>query len=455
MAHGTIPIEHQWRYFFHMTDIENLESILRNGLLCTNEKNRLGIKHMNIANLSIQERRAIMPVPCGHGGTVHDYVPFYLTSNNPMLLGLINAKNCDQPRIIFLCVKMQKLVSLDAIFTDASANTNISPNFYDDTSHLSDLSWGLIDSLKWGGFSNDDRHKKMAEVLVYQKIDPDDIDTIVTFNEYSRDEIRSILLKTGKSIKVSYCPLQSAGHLYRFYFTKFNFFDPERRNETLVMGPKCIQQTYEQMLENVKEAKINNKYPNPTYSTLRDLLQAIQKDFCTIKELQGIWELKTSNPVHHETVSEHTLRVVSTIKQTRYFKKADEHKKELLELAAYLHDIGKGPHSKWKDEIQENFPDHPFDAIPMLERIFSQEVEVVEDEDMRIIGLLVAYHDIIGESATGERNIEALRPVMKNEDDFDMLACLSEADIRSIDVNWWNNVWMKKGKLKSKVFNHE
>ena len=89
MARGMIPEEHKWRYFFHMTDIDNLESILEHGLLCTNEKNRLGIKHTNIANNAIQERRAEMRVPCGHGGVVHDYVPFYWTSVNPMLLGQI------------------------------------------------------------------------------------------------------------------------------------------------------------------------------------------------------------------------------------------------------------------------------------------------------------------------------------------------------------------------------
>ena len=454
MAQGTIPIEHHWRYFFHMTDIDNLESILKNGLLCTNEKNRLGIRHTNIANMTIQERRAIMRVPCGHGGTVHDYVPFYLTSKNPMLLGQINAKNCDQPRIIFLCLKIQKLVELDAIFTNSSANTNISPDFYDNTSHLSDLSWQLIDSPKWGKFSDDERHKKMAEVLIYQKVMPEDIDTIVTFNEIYQQRVETILAKTGKSIKVSR-NLQSVWHQYYFYFTKFTFAVPERRRETLVVGPKFIQYAYEQLLKKVREAKVKDMASNPTYPTLHDLLQAIRTNFCAILELQGIWNLKTSNPMHPETVSEHTLRVVETIKQTEYYKNADAHKKDLLELAAYLHDIGKGPHTKWKDGVQPPYLDHPYDAISMLARIFTQEIREVDDEDVRVVGLLVAYHDIIGDSATGERNIKALRPILKSEDDFDMLACLSEADIRSIDINWWYNVWIKIDELKSKVFSDE
>ena len=69
---GNIPKEHKWRYFFHMTDFQNLESLLQHGLLCTNLKNTHGIQHKNIANELIQERRADMEVPCGQKGKLHD-----------------------------------------------------------------------------------------------------------------------------------------------------------------------------------------------------------------------------------------------------------------------------------------------------------------------------------------------------------------------------------------------
>lgn len=58
-----IPLEHICRYIFHFTDIRNLDSIIKNGLLCTNLKNDKGIKHQNIANLTIQERRTTMEDP--------------------------------------------------------------------------------------------------------------------------------------------------------------------------------------------------------------------------------------------------------------------------------------------------------------------------------------------------------------------------------------------------------
>lgn len=84
---------HKGKYIFHFTDLRNLDSIVKNALLSTNEKKRLGIKHHNIANQTIQARRDEMDVTVEPGGKIHDYVPFYFSSINPMLLSLLNHKN--------------------------------------------------------------------------------------------------------------------------------------------------------------------------------------------------------------------------------------------------------------------------------------------------------------------------------------------------------------------------
>lgn len=59
-----IPEEHKKRYVYHFTHLSNLESIIKNGLLCTNKKNKANILHKNIAAQSIQERRSEMDVKC-------------------------------------------------------------------------------------------------------------------------------------------------------------------------------------------------------------------------------------------------------------------------------------------------------------------------------------------------------------------------------------------------------
>lgn len=139
-----IPKEHKWRYFFHFTHVKNLDSIIKNGILCTNLKNTKGIQHVNVASESIQARRNEMDVIQGLKGKVHDYVPFYFTSINPMFLSVINRKNQDQPLMIFLCMSIDKIENKNVVFTNASANTVPPPDFYDKSDDLVNLDWEIL-----------------------------------------------------------------------------------------------------------------------------------------------------------------------------------------------------------------------------------------------------------------------------------------------------------------------
>ncbi|PPD49410.1 MAG: hypothetical protein CTY13_03490 [Methylobacter sp.] len=60
----TIPTNHRWKHAYHFTLIDNLESFIENGILCTNIKNNLGISHKNVAEEGIQSRRSTMLAPC-------------------------------------------------------------------------------------------------------------------------------------------------------------------------------------------------------------------------------------------------------------------------------------------------------------------------------------------------------------------------------------------------------
>ncbi len=71
---------------YHITPIDNLESIIsEGGLLAYNVMLDTGINYTNIAYENIQYRRARIRVPCGAGGVMHDYVPFYFAPRSPML----------------------------------------------------------------------------------------------------------------------------------------------------------------------------------------------------------------------------------------------------------------------------------------------------------------------------------------------------------------------------------
>lgn len=444
-----IPEEHKWRYFFHFTHIKNLDSVIKNGILCTNTKNAKGIQHENVASESIQARRNEMDVTCGPKGKVHDYVPFYFTSMNPMFLSVINRKNQDQPFMIFFCLSIDKIENKNTVFTDASANTIPPPNFYEKSSDLNCLDWKNIDSRKWS-FSDDDRHKKMAEVLIHTNVDVSDIDAIVVYNDF----IKKLVIKAFRDNnieppKILY-PYQFANRKYCFFYTKFFFSD--RSSETLVTGPRLLKNYFTELIRAIRKAR-KNKNEKYLFPDVTNALREIDNNFCMIKELGDIFELETDNSIHEENVSDHTKLVVDNIQQLVEYKGFSKKDQDILKISAYLHDIGKGPKSKWtwNKGVQKAYPDHPVDAIPMLERILIEDFENITEEEIRKICLLVVYHDLVGDIICRGRDIQQIINIIKDENELNLLIALSLADVSSINETWANDIREEVNDFKKKV----
>lgn len=427
-----IPNKYEGRYFYHFTHLENLESICNNGLLCTNLKSIRGIDHIDIANNTIQQRRCEMDVTCEPYGKVHDYVPFYWCTVNPMMLSLVNTKNVDQQEVVFLAVSINKLLQKHVIFTNASANTAEPPVFFNDVAYLDDLDWEAIDLRTWRSANENERHRRMAEVLVHQEVPFSDIDYIISWNDSYKEITKEICKKyTSDPPKVVTEPFRSR----YFYFTKFSVGRPY---DSLVTGPYWLKRSFKKTLKYITKTRSkNDEDHNYPFQNISELAEAIDQDFTIIPELEGIFELETANEVHSENVSDHTLKVVETLINSRCFRRLGEDDQQVLKLAAYLHDIGKGPKSKWRNGKQTTYPDHPADALPMLERILSEEVRNLTKDDIRVICLLVAYHDLIGEIIGKERDIKQLFAIIRNIREFDMLACLNKADIIALDLSSW------------------
>lgn len=453
-----IPREFRGRYFYHFTHIDNIPSIVeQGGLLSTHEKERRDIKHYNIANQNIQGRRSTMCVPVGPGGVVHDYVPFYFATVNPMLLSALNNKAVDQPYICFIAIPIEKLSEEKVVFTDAAANTTELPNFYEDPTDLTRLDWDQIDSRKWGSQSNEERHVRMAEALVHRKVPLDWIDSYIVFNQLGEQEILCSYQAAGlKAPKIS-------GDWFNdrpFFYTKYFFND--RKKETLVTGPIQLHEEYTELIDAVIQKRKDDPPEDPQFQDIAEALDELEDDFCTIPELDDIYDLKTDNPVHHETVGAHTKQVVENVKDSDFYGALGPKRKNAVCIAAYLHDIGKGPKSKWNQNggVQKTYPDHPADAIPMLERILLEDFAQLSEKEIRWICLLVVYHDLMGDIIRGDTNgygrseLE-LRKLNLGRKDLYMLAALSEADVRSLRDDWFLGFTNKLMNLIEKMLKEE
>ncbi len=315
------------RHAYHLTHIENLEGIIRKGLLSVNEQKRQGVNHHSIAASTIQDRRSRTPVPCGPGGVVHDYIPFYLCRRSSMLLSVVNSKNCDQQLLLYIGVPLTLVEREDVIFTDASANTNDPPRFYADPQQLDALDWGAIDSLKWN-LGMDQNQARMAELLIHQRFDITDRAFIIAWNPAIRDEIVKTFQRCDREP-----PAVRFNSLH--YFTKFL----EASRQSLVAGPLITKARHDSAIRKVLE--FERPAPSARFPAPIDLLHALRTSLANLPETAELVGLKSASPMHTEPCCEHTLHVVRVLRESPRFRELDEPQQVLLELAAYLHDIGK------------------------------------------------------------------------------------------------------------------
>jgi hypothetical protein len=136
---------------------DNLESIVRHGILPYNQIRSLGLTHTSIASGEVQQRRI----------SFHDFVPLYLARRNPMLWAI-----GDQPRA-YIRVRLEVADQEDVIFADGNAASNAT-EFAAGDSGVRGLPWDVIMASRWTGSRfPDGKRQRCSEVLVKHPITSD------------------------------------------------------------------------------------------------------------------------------------------------------------------------------------------------------------------------------------------------------------------------------------------
>lgn len=435
-----LPVNYSFRFAYHFTSLHNLESALENGLLSTNQKNLRKINHFNIAEAGIQGRRGLMSVTGSNGKYVHDYVPFYFAKRTPMLMAVLHKKNVDQQFIICFAVSLNIIDRRPGVFfTDASANTDIPPDFYksSDYASLDKLNWNIIDSQRWKYPDDDERHQKMAELLVPESVLMREIDHIIVWNDSIGQCVRNCF--TEKNIP---CPTIKVDPWH--YYS-----DPSDRRHSLITGPFFLKKEFEETIENITKGRL----AQTKYLSLEAALIAIRNDFNSIKELADIDGLRADYGPHKDDVGTHSRRVANLVIQSPEYYELDTHNRMILEVAAYLHDIGKGPKSRWDDSHMKTADNnHARKSLPMLERILTQDIGSLPIDSIRRLIMLVTYDDLLGDIAANGRDRQQLFDIITCETDVNMLVALSRADIGAINQQWLINTHATIERLRAESF---
>lgn len=426
----TMPIQYAGRYVYHFTHIDNLSGLIENGFLATNHP-KLPARHRSIAASGIQQRRAKMQVPCGPGGCVHDYVPLYFGSCSPMLLNVLHTKNIDQWDILYFEFPIELVTRPDSVFTLASANTGNPPQFYSDPVHLDQLDWGAIDSLKWGNPDEDYRHRRMAELLVYRQLPVTAAARCIVWNDNARKRVEQIVKGSP------FPPIEYESRYRRHYYTNLELRD----GSSLVKGPREIAGIYLEACRYVaKHVAANVISDKAQFNNLNELLLGLRANFGCIAHTAELVGLKSANGIHKHTVDVHTKDVVQRLLAIPEYVDLDVTSKKLTEIATYLHDIGKGPRSRWASNggLQKVDPNHPVGAMPMMAEILTEQVKYIDLPLARTLMKLVCYHDLVGDVLGRGRDEQQIVDVVDDQAELDMLFAIGKADATSLVEHWWD-----------------
>ena len=148
----------------HMTHIDNLSSILDNGLISHNNP----YCKRDISNQGVNARRErIEPI---YNKKIHDYVPFYMNIRNPMLYVVQKQQGDD---IVILGYSPDILFEKNILFTDRNAATN-AVRFTGDAFDLGNKNFINMDrvfNIYGETLDKELKHIMQAEILVPEKVD--------------------------------------------------------------------------------------------------------------------------------------------------------------------------------------------------------------------------------------------------------------------------------------------
>jgi O-acetyl-ADP-ribose deacetylase (regulator of RNase III) len=181
---------------YYITHIENLRSILSQGILSHRYVEDHDVKYKAIYDVEIVGNRKSKTTPDGR--SLWEFANVYFQPRNPMLYRVAHEKGLDE--IVVLGLYPRVLEIPGAYITNGNAANNATSFFgYKDGINAVTQIWGIINSEWWNSLDGSKR-KIMAECLVPGIIPPDLIHTVYVASHKVADAVRAMVSSRKLSI---------------------------------------------------------------------------------------------------------------------------------------------------------------------------------------------------------------------------------------------------------------
>jgi ssDNA thymidine ADP-ribosyltransferase DarT-like protein len=183
----------------------NVDRVLADGCHC--RSTTLGNPgYVEIGNQELIRKRKDRIVPCGPGGTLSDYVPFYFTPYTPMLYNITTGYGVPKQSVEDILILVSSLRYLAEkripfVFTDRHAYLKAA-QFSDDLADLNRIIWTTLQRRDFTKDDVDKFEKYQAEALVYRYVPTHALLRIVCYNEAVRAKVQAEADKCEVAVRV-------------------------------------------------------------------------------------------------------------------------------------------------------------------------------------------------------------------------------------------------------------
>ncbi len=203
------------KYFYYLCPIDNIENVLKYGILSKNLTDELLGETKSFADNNVQEIRDKKNIICSDQNyyNLHDLVPLYFTPKTPTLY----KKKDEQNNLMILVIDSEIICDQNIVyaFSDGNAASH-NTRFYWSLNNISKLPWNIINAESWCEYE-DGKRKRCCEFLIYPNVSVNRIKKIIISNNFSFNKISEILKKFNLYKRI-YIHIDKKGEFFFKYF---------------------------------------------------------------------------------------------------------------------------------------------------------------------------------------------------------------------------------------------
>ena len=190
---------------FRIVHKDNVNQVLQAGCHCRSTM-AAQAGYVEIGNQELIQKRNQRAVPCGPGGTLSDYVPFYFTPYTPMLYNITTDYGSRQKPLEDIVILVSSLRRLDKmnipfVFSDRHAYLKTA-QFSDDLDDLDRIIWPVLQKRDFKRDDSDKFEKYQAEALVFNHVPVGTLIGFLRYNQATRYHVQQVAEHYGTAVDI-------------------------------------------------------------------------------------------------------------------------------------------------------------------------------------------------------------------------------------------------------------